>query len=287
MINGFKKEMMFFTRGGRLAAVILVMLGLAVMSPIMFGMMQNMIGTISEISPSEEYTEMMSMFTSFSASDITMYNVEYVAGIGAIVVLFVFKGAAGGEQKLRSVVIPQCSGLTAVSYVLPKYLIYPLFTFVVSALSVYLGTGTALAFFSGPVDWGYITTAALCTGMFLAFSTCVQLCIGLCTGRSGLAIVICIAMQTFLPSILSTFRVDRFNPFALYSIALSSAMASGETGNSLLTAVESASSSSDISTLNVAVSVGTALVISVLLYFVTVFVLHTKEVHNEGDEPVL
>lgn len=287
MINGFRKELMFFTRGGRLAAVILVMLSLAVVSPVMFGMMQSMISVLTQMSPSEEYTEMMSMFTSFSASDITMYNVEYVAGIGAIVVLFVFKGAAGGEQKLRSVVIPQCSGLSAVNYVLPKYLIYPVVVFAVSVLSVYAGSGTALLFFAGQLDWGHVTTAAMCTGVFLAFSTCVQLCVGLSTGKSGLAIIICIAMQTFLPSILSTFRVDRFNPFALYSIALSSAMASGESGNSLMTAVEQASASSDLSALNITVSVGTALVISVLLYFVTVFVLHTKEVHNEGNEPVL
>ncbi len=287
MVNGFSKEMMFFTRGGRLAAVLLVMLSLAVVSPIMFGMMQSMIEVISEMSPSEEYTQMMSMFTSFSASDITMYNVEYIAGIGAIVVLFVFKGAAGGEQKLRSVVIPQCSGLSAVEYVLPKYLIYPPVIFVVSVLSVYAGSGAALLFFAGPLDWSYVTAAAFCTGVFLMFSTCVQLCVGLCTGRSGLAIIVCIAMQTFLPTILSTLRVDRFNPFALYSIAMSAAMASGESGNSLMTAVESASTSNDLSTLNIAVSIGTALVISVLLYFVTVFVLHTKEVHNEGDEPVL
>lgn len=287
MINGFRKEMMFFTRGGRMLAILLVMFSLAVVSPLMFGMMQGMIEVISEMSPSEEYTEMMSMFTSFSASDITMYNVEYIAGIGAIVVLFVFKGAAGAEQKLRSVVIPQCAGLSAVDYVLPKYLIYPLFIFVVAVLSIYAGSGAALLFFEGPLDWGYITTAAMCTGVFLAFSTAVQFCVGLCTGKSGLAIVICIAMQTFLPTVLQTLRVDRFNPFALYSIAMSAAMASGESGNALMTAVETASSSNDLSTLNIAVSTGTAVVISVLLYFVTVFVLHTKEVHNEGNEPVL
>lgn len=287
MINGFKKEMMFFTRGGRLLAVILVTLSLAVMSPVMFGMMQGMIEMLAAAAPSEEYMEMMSMFTSFSASDITMYNVEYVAGIGAIVVLFVFKGAAGGEQMLRSVVIPQCSGLSAVNYVLPKYLIYPPFIFAMSALSIYAGAGASLIFFEGPLDWGYVTVAALCTGVFLAFSTAVQLCVGICTGKSGLAIILCIAMQTFLPSILSTFRVDRFNPFALYSIALSAAMASGKSGNSLMTAVEAASTSNDLTTLNIAVSAGTAVVISVLLYFVTLFVLNAKEVHNEGNEPVL
>ncbi len=279
--------MMFFTRGGRMLAVILVTLGLALMSPVMFGFMSNMMEVMRDMSPSEEYTQMIDMFTNFSASDISMYNVEYVASMGAIVILFVFKGAAGGEQKLRSVIMPQCAGLSAVNYVLPKFLIYPFFVFCITTLSIYLGSAAALIFFAGPLDWGWITVSAVCSGMFLAFSTAVQLCVGISTGKSGLAIILCIAMQTFLPSILGMFRVDRFNPFALYTIGISSAMASGQSGNSLMAALEVSSSSGDLTTLNIAVSMGTAFVISILLYFVTVFVLHTKEVHNEGNEPVL
>ena len=90
-----------------------------------------------------------------------------------------------------------------------------------------------------------------------------------------------------LPSVLSLFRVDRFNPFALSSIALSAAQASGESGSVLLSTLETSSVSSDISPLNITVSLGTSVVISVLLYFLTIFTLHTKEVHNEGNEPVL
>lgn len=287
MINGFRKEIMFFTRGGRIVAVILIMLGLAVMSPVMFGVMQGMMETISKVSPSEEYADMISLFTSFSASDIAMYNVEYVVGIGAMVVLFLFKGAAGGEQKLRSVIIPQCSGLTVVDYILPKFLLYPIFIFFMTMIAIFAGAGASLIFFPGPLDWGYITLSAICAGVFIAFFTAMQFCIGICTGKSALAIVICIVTQTFLPSVLSMLRVDRFHPLALYSISLSAAMASGQSGNSLMTAVETSSSSGDISALNIAVSIGTAVVISGLLYFITIFVLHTKEVHNEGDEPVL
>ncbi len=287
MINGFKKEMMFFSRGGRMLAIILVTLGLALMSPVMFGVMANMMSVMRDMVPDGEYAQMMDMFTNFSASDISMYNIEYIVGMGAIVILFVFKGAAGGEQKLRSVIMPQCAGLSAVNYVLPKFLIYPAFVFVITMISVYIGSAASLIFFAGPLDWGWITLSALCSAMFLAFSTAVQFCIGISTGKSGLAIILCIAMQSFLPSLLAMFRVDRFNPFALYSLALSTAMSSGESGNSLMTAVESMSTTGDTTTLNIVVSMGTAFVISILLYFVTIFVLHTKEVHNEGDEPVL
>ena len=259
MINGFRKEMMFFTRGGRLALVVIVTLALAVMSPLMFGMMKYMIDMISEAAPDDSYTEMLELFSGFTAAEITMYTAEYVAGIGAIVVLFAFKGAAGGEQQKRSVIIPQCSGLSAVSYALPKFLIYPVFIFVTGLLSVYAGAGASLIFFEGPLDWGMITVSAVCAAGFLAFSTAVQFCIGLCTGRSGLAVAACVIMQTFLPSLLSFFRVDRFNPFALYPISLSAALAAGDKSGSLFSALEENSVSSDVTTLNVAVSLGTAL----------------------------
>ena len=290
MVNGFKKEMLFYTRGGRFAIVLIVMLALALMSPLMFGMMKAMIGAMSGMDGmTETVTDAMSMFSGFTASEITMYTVEYVASMGAIVTLFLFKGAAGGEQQKRSVIIPQCSGLSALDYALPKFIIYPLSIFIIGIFSVYIGALVSLPIFGGTLDWGMVTVSAVCAGGFLAFFTVLQFCIGICTGRSGLAIVICIIAQTFLPSIMSFFRIDRFNPVALYSIALGAALGSGETSGSFFSALETETSavSNDVTPLNITVSLATALVISVLLGFVTVFVLHTKEVHNEGDEPVL
>ena len=102
MISGLKKEFLFFLRGGRLAVVAIVMLAHAVMSPLMFGAMSGMIDAMEGAMPdNEQYEQMTEMFTSFSASDMVMYNVEYVAGLGGLILLFLFKGAAGGEQKLR------------------------------------------------------------------------------------------------------------------------------------------------------------------------------------------
>ncbi|MBR5089359.1 MAG: hypothetical protein IK093_08020 [Ruminiclostridium sp.] len=288
MISGLKKEFLFFLRGGRLAVVAIVMLALAVMSPLMFGAMSGMIDAMEGAMPdNEQYEQMTEMFTSFSASDMVMYNVEYVGGLGGLILLFLFKGAAGGEQKKRSVIIPQCAGLDAERYVIPKFLVYPPCVFAISVAAIFAGTGVSLIVFPGKLDMGLVCLSAISTGVYLAFTTAVQFCIGVCTGRSNLAVVSVIIMQTFLPSILSFFRVDRFNPTALYSIALTAAQRSGETGNVLLSTLESASVSDDISALNVAVSLGTAIVISVLLYFVTVFTLHTQEVHNEGNEPIL
>lgn len=287
MINGFRKELMFFTRGGKLAIMIIVAFVLAGMSPVMFGMMKEMIKVMESMYDEETFKSMFAMFTNMGSAEVNMYTINYVVEFGAIVFLFILKGAAGGEQQKRSVIIPQCSGLSAVNYASPKFIIYPLFIFVLSFAAIFTGAGLALMIFGGETDWGMIAISALCAGIYLVFFTTVQLCVGICTGRSGLAIVVCILMQTFLPTVLSLFRVDRFNPLALSTIAMNAAMASGDSEGGMLSTLQSTSASTDISTLNIAVSIGTAVVISVLLYFITIFALNTKEVHNEGDEPVL
>lgn len=288
MINGFKKEFMFYMRGWRLTILIIVMLLLSVSSPLMFGMTSGMMTAMKDALPdNEQYVQMADMFSSFSAPDMIMYIVEYVAGLGSIVILFLFKGAAGGEQKLRSVIIPQCSGLTPERYVLPKFIVYPLSIFVISAAAVYAGAGVSVIVFPSEIDGGMLALAAVCTGIYLMFSTSMQLCIGICTGSSSIAIISVILLNSILPSILGFFRVDRFNPFALQTIALNAARATGESGNALLAAASDVSSSSDISTLNVIVSISTAVIFSVILCILTVVVLHSKEVRNEGDEPVL
>jgi ABC-2 type transport system permease protein len=264
------------------------MFGLAAMSPVLFGFMSSMMQTLKDALPDDEsYSQMIELYSSFSVSDMIMYNVEQLTGIGSIIILFLFKAAAGGEQKKRSVIIPRCAGLSAEKYIIPKCLIYPAFVFVVTVAAHFAGTGLSLMFFPGDVYWDLAWISALCTGMYLAFSTAMQLCIGLCTGRSNLAIIIVIVMHMAIPTVLGLFRVDRFNPFALSTLATNAATNSGESGNKLLSAAGSMSTSGDISSLNLIVSISTAVIISVILYFVTVFVIHTKEVHNEGDEPVL
>ena len=287
LINGFRKELLFYMRGGRLITLVIVMIALAVMSPLMFGMTSQMMQMMKEAMPDGSYSELAEEFSSFSASDIAVYNSEYICGIGAIIILFIFKAAAGGEQKKRSVIIPQCAGISPERYVLPKFIIYPLSIFAVSFLAVVLGAAVSAAMFPGGLDWSMIMLSAFATGVFLAFCTALQFCVGLSTGKSNAAVVIVIAMQMFLPTILAMFRVDRFNPLALSSISLAAARASGRSGSVLLSTLDAAGTSNDLSSLNVAVSFGTAIVISVILYFVTVFALHTKEVHNEGNEPVL
>lgn len=307
--NGLKKEFMLFSRTGKLIGVILVILIFSVMDPIMFKGMGAMVGAMANSIPEgsgAELTEYMqtvkdmaSMFDSFSASYLVATSIAEVTGLGLIILMFILMSAAGGEQKKRSVIIPQCAGLTPAGYIAPKFLIYPLSALLLSVLGVYLSAGVSSLLFGGSLDMGKISLAALCLGVYMAFISVLQLTIGICTGKPGVSVIIVIIATSIIPMILSSFRVDRFNPFALTGIASNAAISAGgeaagavsegATGSfaSISAMMESLSASAEVDGLNTAVSVGVTVVISVILYFMTLFILTARQVKNEGNEPVL
>ena len=307
--NGLKKEFMLFSRTGKLIGVILVILIFSVMDPIMFKGMGAMVGAMANSIPEgsgAELTEYMqtvkdmaSMFDSFSASYLVATSIAEVTGLGLIILMFILMSAAGGEQKKRSVIIPQCAGLTPAGYIAPKFLIYPLSALLLSVLGVYLSAGVSSLLFGGSLDMGKISLAALCLGVYMAFISVLQLTIGICTGKPGVSVIIVIIATSIIPMILSSFRVDRFNPFALAGIASNAAISAGgeaagavsegATGSfaSISAMMESLSASAEVDGLNTAVSVGVTVVISVILYFMTLFILTARQVKNEGNEPVL
>ena len=309
--NGLKKEFMLFSRTGKLIGVILVILIFSVMDPIMFKGMGAMVGAMANSIPAEsgaELTEYMqtvqdmaSMFEGFSASYLVATSIAEVTGLGLIILMFILMSAAGGEQKKRSVIIPQCAGLTPAGYIAPKFLIYPLSALLLSVLGVYLSAGVSSLLFGGSLDMGQISLAALCLGVYMAFISVLQLTIGICTGKPGVSVIIVIIASSIIPVILSSLRVDRFNPFALTGIASNAAIsaggeaeavgavseAAGGSFTSISAMMESLSASAEVDGLNLAVSVGVTVVISVILYFMTLFVLTARQVKNEGNEPVL
>lgn len=306
--NGLKKEFMLFSRTGKLIGVILVILIFSIMDPIMFKAMGAIAGTMANSIPADsgaELTEYMqtvkdmaSMFDSFSASYLVGTSIAEVTGLGIIILMFILMSAAGGEQKKRSIIIPQCAGLTPAGYIAPKFIIYPLTALLLSVLGVYLSSGVSSLLFGGTLDMGKITLAAFCLGIYIAFISVLQLSIGICTGKPGVAVIVVIIATSIIPMVLSSFRVDRFNPFALTGVATNAAISAGgavqgaagtATGSfaSISAMMESLSANAEVDGFNAAVSVGVTIVISVILYFMTLFVLTARQVKNEGNEPVL
>ena len=175
-------------------------------------------------------------------------------------------------------------------YVMPKFIVYPAVMFTVSFLSVLAAGGASVMLFGGSLSFDMLCLSALCTALYNAFITVVQFTVGLCTGGPRLAVVSVILAEMIIPSLLSLFGVSKFNPFTLATIAESSAYKAGAASAedaSVFGLAGDAFTGYDTGFLNVSVSIGTAVVISVLLVFLTVFVLSAKQIKNEGSEPML
>lgn len=294
--TGLKKEIMYLVRTGKLAGVIMAILIFAVLDGLMLKVtgammssmtttMQQQVEQISEdAGESEEINElteitgsintMTSVFENMNAATVLYSTISDISSLGILIALLIIKSACGGEQKMRSIIIPRCAGLTPKMYILPKFLIYPLIVFVLSFISVILASVMAQLLFEGAVLFENVLVAAVTLGVYLAFVMTVMLTLGICTEKPGISVIIVLVTINILPSLLSAYRVDRFNPFALPGIV-----------GSAVTAENSAFASMDM--LNFWVSIGTTLIISVILYFVTLIALNSKEVRNEGNEPVL
>lgn len=297
--TGIKKEWMLLSRKGKLAGIIAVLFIFAISDPLLMKILDSMMSVMPDIYASsgasqdnlDAITSLGAMFGDMSPAYLASQCVNEIMNTGSIVILLILMSAAGGEQKKRSVIIPRCSGLNPSMYVGPKFILYPFLIFVLSVAAVFLGTGVSMLLFEGSVDFGMITLSAVTAGIYVAFISVLQLTIGLGTGRPGAAVIASIAASMLIPGILSMFRVDRFNPFALPSLAVSAAFSSGgstpSAGGTLQSIAESSLSSAGVDMFDLAVSLGVTVVISVILYFTTVFALSSKEIDNEGDEPVL
>ena len=294
--TGLKKEMMFLGRTGKLAGVIVAMLIFALLDGIMLkatGVMMSSMSTtvqqqIDQISENSENSEelnelneitgsistMSSMFENMSAATILYSTINDISSLGLLITLLVIKSACGGEQKRRSIVIPRCAGLTPKMYILPKFILYPIIIFLLSVIAVFLAGGIAQLLFEGGILLENMLVAAVILGIYLAFIMTVMLTIGICTEKPGISVIIVFVAINIIPTLLSSYRVDRFNPFALPSLVGEAVMAE----NSVFASIDM---------LNFWVSVVTTLIISVVLYFVTLLALNSKEVRNEGNEAVL
>lgn len=294
--TGLKKEMMFLGRTGKLAGIIIAMLVFAFLDGLMLKAtgammssmsttMQQQVDSIAENSENSEeindltditnsMSTMTSMFDSMNAPTILYSTIADISGLGMLITLLVIKSACGGEQKKRSIIIPRCAGLTPKMYILPKFILYPLMVFVLSVIAVFIASGMSQLLFEGSILFENVLVAGVTLGVYLAFVMTVMLTLGISTEKPGISVIIVLVAINIIPSLLSAYRVDRFNPFALPTLVSEAVMS--ENG---------AFASMDM--LNFWVSVGTTLVISVVLYFVTLLALNSREVRNEGNEPVL
>lgn len=236
---GIKKEFMLFSRGFRLIGVIITIIGISLMYPLMYKSMEMMAGQIADMGQQiggeaqDQVTGAVDSINGMMSSLEAMYGgsmaavgfktgVSSITSTGFLIISLLLMATAGGEQKKRSVIIPNCAGLTPAGYVLPKFIVYPL---VIGVLSFLGGTITGCIsnlMYNNELSINDIMFSSLCAAIYMLFMIALYFLIGLSTGRPGISVIIVYGGSTIIPILLQSLDIDRYNPFTLQSLLMSS-----------------------------------------------------------------
>ena len=309
------KELLFFGRGFRFGGMVITFAGCALLYPLMCLMMIAMEGMMAELAitglsgvvttvasvvasvsssgfgiSSEEaalFGGMEEMFKMFSGES-GMY-MSYISTLGmfvstaGIVVMVLIMGAAGGEQKKRSIIIPQTAGLTATGYVLPKFMLYPPLVFVLTLLSTLLTNAISQPIFGTSYSFETALATGALYGVFMMFSVCLYIFLGISLTQPGLSVIYVLAGNTIFSLIITmVFQVDRFTPWNLTAIADSLIPLSEDGGG--LSAVYAAAATEMVPYSDIATTVVITLVLCVGLMLGTLFAVTAKKMDNTADE---
>ena len=143
-----------------------------------------------------------------------------LASTGFLIVSLLLMSAAGGEQKKRSIIIPNCSGLTPVGYVLPKFIIYPVLITIITFGGSMLTAGICNLIFDNPLIMQDALISSACVAVFVMFMISLYLLLGLSTGRPGISVIILFAASSLLPLLLQSMNINKYNPFALQDLLM-------------------------------------------------------------------
>ncbi|MCH5325220.1 MAG: ABC transporter permease [Eubacterium sp.] len=249
---GIKKEIKLFTRGFRLWGLIILVMGLALTYPAMYKMIEVMGDALTDMSSlggeaasaADSVSGMMGSLTALYGADsigqVGFYTgVAALVGIGMLITMLLFMVTAGGEQKKRSVIIPDCAGLTPVGYVMPKFAIYPILTVVIMFLGTLFAGLVTNAMFGNVVSMNDMLFSGACAAGYGLFEITAYFMVGLCMGRPGIAVVIVYLGSELVSLLLTAFRIDRFNPFVLYNMVGSPYEQIDDTNNFVLSLIVS------------------------------------------------
>lgn len=287
----FKKESALFFRRYHLLAMVLAIFGFAIANPLMCKAMNTMVKIANEMHSPTQTAQiaaspdgfvrtagaagldgMMGMFR--SAAVAFSYSLIQFATYSLLIIMLAIRSAAGGEQKKRAMIVPLCSGLQNKDYLIPKFVIYPLATFVLTFLGGLTAGGLCNALFElDRVSFGMVAFGALIIAVYIAFIVTVYLSLGICTSRPGLMVGAVFLGQMFLQSFLDAMHLSDYQPFTLLSAA-----------GSIFTAGEDFDLSRKLPSIYTAM--GLCVVIGVLMFFLALGVLNAKRIDNtEEDKP--
>jgi len=265
----FKKEFLAFWRSKKLIILTCVIITLALFGAALTRGMSEIPG----------FSEMYSVATSGVQAAIS-----YIAEIGLLVFILLLNSHAGGEQKRRSIIIPQSSGLGSASYIFPKFIFYPLVVFALSIIGTLAASGLSVYFFEdNNLIMSQVLAGGAVLGVYLMMYVCFHLCIGTATGRAGASAAICIVAALLLPTIFEMLSVAgqfadimagevvestatyAYNPFALSLMAQRVVGGNAETQDIVMT-------------------LAFAFALMVIVYFIALFAQNARKIDNSGNE---
>ncbi|MGN0682324.1 MAG: hypothetical protein ACI4JY_01495 [Oscillospiraceae bacterium] len=215
---------------------------------------------------------MEDMFSMYSDAGLMFAtSISTFSGGPLLVIMLLLLSAAGGEQKKRAMIVPMCSGLQYKSYLLPKFVIYPLTVFA----TVFLASMTAgglcnLMFPNNHVSLGIMLLSSVLNAIYMVFILCIFLSLGLCSSKPGVMAAVVYVGQLLVSSLLNGIGLTDYQPFALLN-AIGGGMVMGD-----FSLAEKAPS--------IIVSALIAIVVCVLMYFLALGVLGAKKTDNQAEK---
>ncbi|MGN0598036.1 MAG: hypothetical protein ACI4J1_11995 [Ruminiclostridium sp.] len=266
---GLKKEYLLFSRTFKLWGILIAFMAFAIVDPLLFKALEVFAESMGSNVDAGELVAQSMGAVEFSAGIGVMGALSDITASGSLIMLLLMMATAGGEQKKRSVIIPSCAGLTPMNYTLPKFIIYPVLIVIITFGATIVSAVTSILLFGGQLDWLAVMGAGGLGALYMAFIVTAMLMMGICTGRGGISAAVIYVLSSLLPIILSGFKADRYNPFALKTMALNIPL--GE----------------EIDSLNLIGSIAITVILMLIFFFVTLFVQNAKKIDNEGNEAAL
>lgn len=276
---GIKKEIIFFAKTFRMYGVLIAMVALAALSPLMLKSSELILGSLSDMNSSMQVTgqegagieefniaeddSLAEMQNMISMDFAYISAISGITGNAILVLLLCMMGTAGGEQKKRSVIIPKCSGLRVTDYVTAKFIVYPVFTFVSTAVISVLSYFLCKLLFGASLEMAVIIRYVLSASLYMVFLVSLMLFVGISTGKAGMSAALIYVGATIIPTILSLFKINKYNPFALQHYFTGFADLSTRTNKLELA-------------LNVLITIG----LIIVFYILTIVILNTREIDN-------
>ena len=265
--TGLQKEVMFFCRSFRMWGVVIAAFGFALLDPLMMKALDSLTASMTELDPTlaglelSDAMNMSQMGVVGAMSDLT----STLLLIQMLVIMY----AAGGELKKRSMIIPQNAGLTPKLYLLPKFVLYPLFGGALTFVGVLCSWLFSFALYTEVnVDFGQALLAALLAAVLQMFLISLYLTLGLCTAKAGLSVAVVYGGNVLLQTLFTSLGADKFHPFTLSSQAQDIIMGDAPDYANLWG------------------SIGITVLLIALCYLVTLFVLSARRVDNRGVEEI-